>query len=230
VKKRTGSDTLHQLDPENRLLARGPRYRLPSWMLRDQALAASGLLVEKLGGPPVRTYQPPGIWEEATFGTKRYTQDHGEALYRRSVYVFWRRIIGPTIFFDVAARQTCAVKTPRTNTPLHALATLNDTTYVEAARAMAERVLLTGDAADDARIEHAFRLATARKPSAMEMQVLSASLTRLQAQYSSDREAAAKLLAVGESKRSEKLDATAHAAWTGLCSLLLNLDEVVTKQ
>jgi mono/diheme cytochrome c family protein len=230
VKKRTGSDTLYQLDPENRLLARGPRYRLPSWMLRDQALAASGLLVEKLGGPPVRTYQPPGIWEEATFGTKRYTQDHGEALYRRSVYVFWRRIIGPTIFFDVAARQTCAVKTPRTNTPLHALATLNDTTYVEAARAMAERVLLTGDAADDARIEHAFRLATARKPSAMEMQVLSASLTRLQAQYSSDREAAAKLLAVGESKRSEKLDATAHAAWTGLCSLLLNLDEVVTKQ
>jgi hypothetical protein len=230
VRRRTGSDTLYQLDPENRLLARGPRYRLPSWMLRDQALAASGLLVEKLGGPPVKTYQPPGIWEEATFGNKRYVQDKGEALYRRSVYVFWRRIIGPTIFFDVAARQTCAVKTPRTNTPLHALATLNDTTYVEAARAMAERVLLTGEATDAARLEHAFRLATARRPSAMEKQVLTASLTRLRTQYSGDKEAALKLLTVGESKRNETLDPIGHAAWTGLCSLLLNLDEVITKE
>jgi mono/diheme cytochrome c family protein len=230
VRRRTGSDTLYQLDPENRLLARGPRHRLPSWMLRDQALAASGLLVEKLGGPPVKTYQPPGIWEEATFGNKRYVQDKGEALYRRSVYVFWRRIIGPTIFFDVAARQTCAVKTPRTNTPLHALATLNDITYVEAARAMAERVLLTGDATDAARLEHAFRLVTARKPSAMEKQVLTASLARLRAQYSGDKDAALKLLSVGESKRNETLDPAGHAAWTGLCSLLLNLDEVVTKE
>ncbi|MFM8468831.1 MAG: DUF1553 domain-containing protein, partial [Limisphaerales bacterium] len=188
------------------------------------------LLVEKLGGPPVKTYQPAGIWEDATFGNKRYVQDKGDALYRRSVYVYWRRIVGPTIFFDVAARQTCAVKTPRTNTPLHALATLNDTTYVEAARAMAERVLLTGEATDDARLEHAFRLATARKPGAMEKQVLSASLARLRTHYAGDQEAALKLLAVGESKRNEKLDAVAHAAWTGLCSLLLNLDEVVTKE
>ena len=230
VRKRTGSDTLYQLDPENRLLARGPRYRLPSWMLRDQALAASGLLVEKLGGPAVKTYQPTGIWEDATFGNKKYVQDKGDALYRRSVYVFWRRIVGPTVFFDVATRQNCAVKTPRTNTPLHALATLNDITYVEAARAMAERVLLTGDATDDARLEHAFRLATARKPSAMEKQVLSTSLARLRTQYSGDKEAALKLLSVGESKRNETLDATGHAAWTSLCSLLLNLDEVVTKE
>ncbi|KAF0174230.1 MAG: hypothetical protein FD161_3623 [Limisphaerales bacterium] len=230
VRRRTGSDTLYQLDPENRLLARGPRYRLPSWMLRDQALAASGLLVEKLGGPPVKTYQPSGIWEDATFGNKRYVQDKGDALYRRSVYVFWRRIVGPTIFFDVATRQNCAVKTPRTNTPLHALATLNDITYVEAARAMAERVLLTGNASDEARLEHAFRLATARKPSATEKQVLTASLSRLRTQYTADKEAALKLLAVGESKRNETLDATGHAAWTGLCSLLLNLDEVITKE
>ncbi|MEQ2008087.1 MAG: PSD1 and planctomycete cytochrome C domain-containing protein [Limisphaerales bacterium] len=230
VKRRTGSDALYQLDPENRLLARGPRYRMPSWMLRDQALAASGLLVEKLGGPAVKTYQPTGIWEDATFGNKKYVQDHGDALYRRSVYVFWRRIVGPTVFFDVATRQNCAVKSPRTNTPLHALATLNDITYVEAARAMAERVLLTGDATDGARIEHAFRLVTARKPSATEKQVLSASLTRLRAQYSGDKEAALKLLSVGESKRNEKLDTAGHAAWTGLCSLLLNLDEVVTKE
>ncbi len=230
VRRRTGSDTLYQLDPENRLLARGPRYRLPSWMLRDQALAASGLLVEKLGGPAVKTYQPTGIWEDATFGNKKYVQDHGDALYRRSVYVFWRRIVGPTVFFDVATRQNCSVKSPRTNTPLHALATLNDITYVEAARALAERVLLTGGATDAARLEHAFRLTTARKPGAMEKQVLTASLTRLRTQYTADREAALKLLAVGESKRAEKLDATEHAAWTALCSLLLNLDEVVTKE
>lgn len=230
VRRRTGSDTLYQLDPENRLLARGPRHRLPSWMLRDQALAASGLLVEKLGGPPVKTYQPPGIWEEATFGNKRYVQDKGEALYRRSVYVFWRRIIGPTIFFDVAARQTCAVKTPRTNTPLHALATLNDITYVEAARAMAERVLLTGEATDAARLEHAFRLATARRPSATEQQVLTASLSRLRAQYAADQPAALRLLAVGESQRDARLAAAEHAAWAGLGLLLLNLDETVTKE
>jgi len=230
VRRRTGSDTLYQLDPENRLLARGPRYRLPSWMLRDQALAASGLLVEKLGGPPVKTYQPSGIWEDATFGNKKYVQDKGDALYRRSIYVFWRRIVGPTIFFDVATRQNCTVKTPRTNTPLHALATLNDITYVEAARAMAERMLLTGDATDEARLEHAFRLATARKPGAKEKQVLAASLSRLRTQYASDKEAALKFLSVGESKRNETLDPTGHAAWTGLCSLLLNLDEVVTKE
>ena len=107
-------------DPENRLLARGPRHRLPSWMLRDQALAVSGLLVEKVGGPPVKGYQPAGVWEDATFGQIKYQQDHGEALYRRSLYTFWRRIVGPTIFFDVSSRQTCTVKVGRTNTPLHA--------------------------------------------------------------------------------------------------------------
>ncbi len=134
---------LYERDPENRLLARGPRFRLPSWMIRDQALAAAGLLVEKPGGPAVMPYQPEGIWEEATFGKKSYKQDHGEALYRRSLYIFWRRIVGPTMFFDNASRQTCYIRAIRTNTPLHALTTLNDTTYVEAARAMAERALKT---------------------------------------------------------------------------------------
>jgi hypothetical protein len=120
-------------DPENRLIARGPRYRLPAVVLRDQALAASGLLVEKIGGPPVKPYQPPGIWEEATFGYIKYEQDHGDALYRRGAYVFWRRIVGPTEFFDTASRSVCTVKPQRTNTPLHALTTLNDVTFVEAA-------------------------------------------------------------------------------------------------
>src|SRR6185436_873554 len=115
------SPALLEKDPENHLLARGPRFRMPSVMLRDQALAASGLLMEKVGGPPVKPYQPPGIWEEATFGKIAYDQDHGEALYRRGVYVFWRRIVGPTEFFDTASRSVCTVRQSRTNTPLHAL-------------------------------------------------------------------------------------------------------------
>src|SRR5262249_37796945 len=126
------SPALYERDPANRLYARGPRYRWPSWMLRDQALAVSGLLVEKQGGPPVKGYQPTGIWEDATFGKITYQQDKGEALYRRSLYTFWRRIVAPTVFFDVANRQNCTVKLERTNTPLHALVTLNDVTYVEA--------------------------------------------------------------------------------------------------
>jgi len=220
---------LFERDPQNRLLARGPRGRMPSWMIRDQALAASGLLVERIGGPPVKPYQPAGIWEEATFGGKRYQQDKGEALYRRSVYTFWRRIVGPTLFFDSAARQTCTVKQTRTNTPLHALTTLNDVTFVEAARAMAERVLMA-EGSDSERIERAFRLVLARKPKADELEILRGGLKRLRGQYAADAAAAKKLLAVGESKRNEKLDATEHAAFTGLCNLIMNLDEALTKE
>ncbi|HEY6167307.1 MAG TPA: PSD1 and planctomycete cytochrome C domain-containing protein [Verrucomicrobiae bacterium] len=220
---------LVERDPENRLLARGPRYRMPSWMLRDVALAASGLLVDQRGGPSVKPYQPEGIWEEATFGKKTYRQDHGDALYRRTLYVFWRRIVGPTMLFDNAARQTCTVKTFRTNTPLHALTTLNDTTYVEAARALAERVMLAAPKSD-ARIEQAFRLVLARKPTVAEKKILLTRLDALQQQFTADKEAAQKLLIVGESKRNEKLDPAEHAAWTGLCSLVLNLDEAISKE
>ena len=220
---------LFERDPQNRLLARGPRGRMPSWMIRDQALAAGGLLVDKIGGPPVKPYQPAGIWEEATFGGKRYQQDKGESLYRRSVYTFWRRIVGPTLFFDSAARQTCTVKQTRTNTPLHALTTLNDITFIEAARALAERVLTT-EGNDDQHIAAAFRLVLARKPRADELDILRGGLKRLRGQYSADAAAAKKLLAVGESKRNEKLDVTDHAAFTGLCNLILNLDEALTKE
>jgi hypothetical protein len=139
-----------EIDPENRYLARGPRFRMPSWMIRDQALFVSGLMKEQLGGPSVKPYQPEGIWEEATFGKKSYVQDHGDALYRRTLYTFWRRIVGPTMLFDNAARQVCAVKTTRTNTPLQALVTLNDITFVEAARALAQRVLLANRGNEDA--------------------------------------------------------------------------------
>ncbi len=220
---------LIERDPENRLLARGPRYRMPSWMLRDVALAASGLLVDQRGGPSVKPYQPEGIWEEATFGKKTYKQDHGDALYRRSLYVFWRRIVGPTMFFDSAARQVCEVKQKRTNTPLHALSTLNDTTYVEAARALAERVMLAAPESD-ARIEQAFRLVLSRKPTAAEKKILRSRLEALQQQFTADKTAAQKLLTVGESKCNEKLPATEVAAMTGLCQLVLNLDEAVSKE
>jgi hypothetical protein len=223
------SPALRERDPENRLLARGPRYRLPSWMLRDQALAASGLLVEQVGGPPVKPYQPEGIWEEATFGTKKYVQDHGASLYRRSLYVFWRRIVGPTMFFDVSARQVCSIKPSRTNSPLHALALLNDTTYVEAARAMAQRVLKAA-AADGERMELAFRLATCRTPASEERDVLAAALAQLRKQYEGDVQAAARLLKTGESPRDEQLAVSEHAAWTGLCLLVMNLDEAQTKE
>jgi hypothetical protein len=219
----------HERDPENRLLARGPRFRLPSWMLRDQALAAAGLLVDERGGPSIKPYQPPGIWEEATFGKKTYTQDHGDALYRRSLYVFWRRIVGPTSFFDAGARQVCTVKVARTNTPLHALVTLNDPAYVEAARVLAQRVL-TGSAEDPARLSTAFRLATARTPTPAERKILTTRLATLRAHFAADRTAARELSAIGEFARPATLAPAEHAAWTALCLLVLNLDETLSKE
>jgi len=217
-------------DPHNRLLARGARFRLPSWMIRDAALAASGLFAENVGGPPVKPYQPSGVWEEATFGNKRYEQDHGAALYRRSLYVFWRRIIGPTLFFDVASRQTCTVTTPRTNVPLHALLTLNDTTFVEAARALAQRLLLDGSRETAARLALAYQQVLGRNPSAEETDVLTSGLERHRTAYQADPAAAAALLAIGESPRDPALDPVEHAAWTVVCNTILNLDEALTKE
>ncbi len=221
---------LRERDPKNRLLARMTRQRLPSWMIRDQALFISGLLVEKRGGPSVKSYQPAGVWAEATFGKKKYTRGKGEDLYRRSLYTFWRRIIGPTIFFDESKRQTCQVRRSRTNTPLHALIILNDTTYIEAARALAQRALKEADANDTARVTHAFRLATARPPKPKESAVLIQSLQKLRATYAKDKAAANALLTIGDSKRDEKLNPTDHAAYTVLCNMILNLDEVITKE
>jgi hypothetical protein len=221
---------LAEVDSENRLLSRGPRFRMPSWMIRDQALFVSGLMKEQLGGPSVKPYQPEGIWEEATFGKKSYVQDHGDALYRRTLYTFWRRIVGPTMLFDNSARQVCTVKATRTNTPLQALVTMNDVTYVEAARALAQRVLLANRGDEDAALTQAFRWVTCRQPLADEMALLKAQLARFKAQQTADRDAALKLLSVGESKRDESLDVIEHAAWTGLCLMLLNLDETVTKE
>lgn len=217
-------------DPENRLYARGPRYRWPSWMLRDQALAVSGLLQEHLGGPPVKGYQPEGIWEEATFGKITYQQDHGPALHRRSLYQFWRRIVGPTVFFDVAARQYCAVKVARTNTPLHALTTLNDVSYVEAARVFAERILREGGPTDAERLTLAFRLCTSREPTAAELPVLQRRLGQLRTLYAADAAAVDALLKVGETPVDPSVPRADLAAWTSIGSLLMNLDETLSKE
>jgi hypothetical protein len=218
-------------DPENRLLARGPRFRWPSWMLRDQALAVSGLLVEKVGGPPVKGYQPSGVWEDATFGQIRYTQEKGDALYRRSLYTFWRRIVGPTMFFDVSNRQGCTVKTGRTNTPLHALVTMNDVTFVEAARALAQRTLKSVIAKDDAaRVAEMFRRCASRMPSAAEVEILLKRLATLRGTYGQDAAAAKQLLAVGEMNADAGLPANELASWSGLALVVLNLDEVLSKE
>ena len=220
---------LAERDPDNRLLARGPRHRLPSWMLRDQALAAASLLVEQRGGPAVKPYQPPGIWEEATFGKKTYLQDHGDALYRRSLYVFWRRIVGPTTFFDAGARQVCTVKTARTNTPLHALVTLNDPAFVEAARVMAQRVIAAAPN-DSARLKFAFRLATARQPTRTEGKIMLGRLAKLRAEFAAAPEEATRFASSGEAPRPIALPPLEHAAWAGLCLLILNLDETLSKE
>lgn len=223
--------TTGDLDPENRFLARGARFRLPSHTLRDQALLVSGLLVEKTSGPAVKPYQPEGIWEEATFGKIKYTPDSGDALYRRSLYTFWRRIVGPTMIFDNATRQTCSVNASRTNTPLHALTTLNETGFVESARVFAERLLTNGDLHTDSdRFNAASELVLARVPTVDEAKALSATLTKLRHQFAGAPADAETLLSLGESKRSPSVAPVEHAAWTGLCLMILNLDEALTKE
>ncbi len=214
-------------DPDNALLARGPRFRLDSRFLRDQALALAGLLVEKRGGFPVMPYQPPGIWEDISFGKNRYFQGHGEDLYRRSLYTFWRRSAAPANFFDTPARQVCVVKPSRTNTPLQALTTLNDTTYVEAARVWAEQLAKLPD--DDSRLRQLLRAAAAREPEQRELASLQTTLAKVRAHFAADKSEAEKLAAAGEAPRVAGLDAAAEAAWTTVCLLVLNLDETLTR-
>ena len=217
-------------DPDNRLLARAARFRVSSHSLRDQALFVSGLLVDKPGGPPVKPYQPPNIWEEMSFNQIRFQQDHGESLYRRSLYTFWRRTVGPPNLFDTATRQVCVVKPSRTNTPLHALTTLNDITYAEAHRVLAERMMKEGGDTPARRIAFAFRLAMSREPSTAESKVLTSAFERIHKQYEKDRPAAEKVVLQGEKVRDAKLDAIELAAYTGVASVIMNLDEALTRE
>lgn len=224
------TNELHEHDPENRLLARGPRHRMSAFAIRDMALAMSGLLVERIGGPSVKPYQPAGIWEDASLGNIGYTPDKGEGLYRRSLYTFWRRIAAPTMFFDASSRNVCTVKLPRTNTPLQALALMNDVTYVEAARKLAERMLLEGGETVDARLTFAFRIATSRRPTPDERTLLTQALAAMKTHYDQDSAAANKLITAGDSPRDPSLNVTELAAYTALANLILNLDETMTKE
>jgi hypothetical protein len=220
-------------DPENRLLARGPRFRMRAEMLRDNALAISGLLVEKIGGPSVKPYQPPGLWKAVTYdGDSEYVQDKGDALYRRSLYTFWKRQSPPPnlLVFDAPTRETCTAQRSKTNTPLQALALMNDPTFVESSRNLAERMMSLPNAEEPAHIELAFRSATARKPTTDEVRILLGLFDAQKAEYSKMSEAAERLLAIGDSKRNESLDSATLAAWTTVASTILTLDETITKR
>jgi hypothetical protein len=222
---------LLQKDPENRLLARGPRLRLPAEMVRDQALAISGLLVDKIGGPSVKPYQPAGLWKELSGGDD-YKPDTGEGLHRRSLYTYWKRTAPPPMMmnFDAAGREACVVRESRTNTPLQALNLMNDVTYLEAARKMAERMMLEGGAAPASRIAYGFALATARRPSPREAEILASSFSYYRDAFQSAPQDAARFLSQGEAPRNQQLDVRELAAYSAVASLILNLDSAVTKE
>lgn len=226
---------LAQRDPANELLARGPRFRLDAEVIRDTALAASGLLVEKVGGKSVKPYQPDGLWEAISFvgsNTGTFKQDGGDSLYRRSLYTFWKRTSPPPslLTFDAPSREACTVRRSRTNTPLQALVLLNDKQYVEAARKLAERMLTEGGATPTERAVFAFRMVTSRRPTAGELAVVLRVYESELAEFQADADAATKLLAVGDAKRNESLDVKELAAWTMVANLVMNLDETVTKE
>lgn len=216
-------------DPQNKLLGRAPRYRLHAFALRDSLLASSGLLVDKVGGVPAKPYMPPKIWR--SISNNSYKQGKGDDLYRRSIYTFWRRTIPPPtmVNFNSADREVCNVRKDRTNTPLQALTQMNNVAFVEAARFLAERMLAHSD---DPRlaIEFGFQQLMARGPKQVEMDLLLAANRDFKTNYRSKPQAAKMLLSVGEKKRDEKFDLTDHAAMTMVASLLMNLDEAVTRE
>ena len=236
--RQSSAATAEQLerDPQNRLLARGPRFRLPAEFVRDNALAVSGLLVPQIGGPSVNPYTPGDLWREVShYGSspataQTFVQDHGDKLYRRSLYTYWKRTAPPPsmMAFDAPNREVCTVARGNTTTPLQALVTLNDPQFVEAARAFAERILAQrGD--DAARLRWAFAECVSRPPQENELGVLAAALKRERARYAKNESAASALLAVGEAPRNETLPAAEHAAWTQVAATLFNLSETITR-
>jgi hypothetical protein len=222
---------LLERDPDNRLLARAPRLRLAPEMIRDNALAVSGLLVEKQGGPSVKPYQPPGLWQEL-FGGGGYVQDHGENLYRRSLYTFWKRTIAPPsmVNFDSPSRESCTVRESRTNTPLQALTLMNETTFLEASRKLAERLLRQAPNSFEDRLALGYQLTLSRLPQTRETALMRQTWQRSLDRYSRQPKDADSLLDQGESTLPRKISRAELAAWTEVASLLLNLDEAVTKQ
>ncbi len=228
---------LLERDPQNRLLARGPRFRLPAELIRDSALKISGLLVPRVGGPSVNPYTPGDLWREVShYGSspataQTFVQDHGEKLYRRSLYTYWKRTAPPPnmMAFDAPNREVCTVARGNTTTPLQALVTLNDTQFVEASRAFAQRIALRNNATDEERLLWAFLEATSRKPSDQESHVLRKALARERSRYAAHFDLAKAYLRVGESPIHPKLDPVELAAWSQVAAILLNLSETVTR-
>jgi hypothetical protein len=222
--------SLQARDPENRLLARGPRFRLPAEMIRDQALAASGLLHKQIGGPSVKTYQPDGLWADFA-SDKDYVLATGNDLYRRSLYTYWKRTVPPPMMtnFDAAGREACDEALRRTNTPLQALNLMNDVTFVEAARVMAQGLLIK-QKEDKKILQLAYEQLLGRLPEADEINILLKSKRDYLKRYSTDTKAAESLLAFGEWPVDETIPVADMASWTMICSTLLNLDETVTKE
>jgi hypothetical protein len=225
---------LLRIDPENRLLAFGPRFRFSGEMLRDQALSLGGLLVEKIGGPSVRPYMPPGIWDETSvYGDLRnYQPEPGPSLYRRTLYTIWKRTAAPptSVLFDAPTREICTVKRSRTDTPLQALVVLNETTYVEAARKLGERMMAEGGSTPESRLKYGFRLATARWPREGELKLLVDGLKADLARFQKDPESARKLISYGNSIPSPRFKPEELAAYTLAGNVYLNLDEVLNHE
>jgi hypothetical protein len=224
------------MDPSNKLLARGPRFRMDAEMIRDSALAASGLLVEKIGGPSVRPYQPPGVWEAVAMpgsNTRDYLADNGEGLYRRSLYTFLKRSAPPPSMevFNATAREVCTVRRERTNTPLQALVTMNDIQFVEAARILAQRAILANPNGADpvARLQWIAARIVSRPLRGEELGVLQTSLGELSGYYQANPQSAKELLAVGATRSPEEINPSELASWTMTVNILMNLDEAITK-
>ncbi len=215
-------------DPANRLLARGPRFRMPAWMIRDQALAASGVLVRKTGGAPVKPYSPENLWPDATFGKVKYERDKGEGLHRRSLYTFWRRISMPPMFFDNAKREQCTVNPGRTNTPLHALSMLNDTTYVEAARLLAARAVKEMGA--EKAVGRAFAIILGREAKEEEAKILLGMQREARESFAADAKGAKAFLADGDAVAELTMEPVELAALASVCLSILNTDEAMTKE
>jgi hypothetical protein len=223
-----------KIDPDNRLLSRGPRFRMDAEMVRDYALAASGLLGSTMGGPSVKPYQPNGIWETVAMedsNTRFYKQDHGDKLYRRSMYTFWKRGAPPASMdiFNAPSRENCTVRRERTNTPLQALVTMNDPQFFEAARALAQQALKAGRSDFNRELDFMALRLLARPLDTRERDIAKRAYTDYKTYYTAHVEDARKALAVGESKPDAALPAPAFAAMTMLASQMLNLDEVLHK-
>ena len=225
---------LRERDPENRLLARGPRFRLQGEFIRDGALLSAGLLNPKVGGPSVKPYQPKGVWEEVALDTNlsKFVPDSGDKLYRRSMYTYWKRSSPhpALVTFDATTREKCTGRRSRTNTPLQALVTLNDPQFVEAARGLAQRVLMESKPSGAERVATMVRMVFGRRATEREVSLLSALAQRAKEGFAASPESAAKLLTVGESLRAEGISVEEHAAWTVVANAVLNLDEFLVKQ